>query len=594
MTQAISTWYLDASNERGSVSILRSCGVSVHIDSEAITRTLGSWDELIPSHFDKEYRSPDDIYIFAKTGQIYVDVRDSGDCFLRCALVACGPGLLVKAKTYRRIVRATGAADSANTISVSPNDISVRSVGGIEERFSTDVDFRLNAARPSHNTRELVCELCRKFFTAGWVTGTGGSISIRHGGRIYMTPSGVQKERISPDELFVLDVDNNVLASPTAKPNFTPKLSDCSPLFLHAFKQRNAGAVLHSHALSTNLVTSLCEGSDHFSISHQEMIKGIAGHGYFDELRVPIIENTAHEHELTDALGECIARNPRTVAVLVRRHGIYVWGKSWEEAKRHGECLHYLFDVALNMHKMGMAWVGAPLPVAADSPEQHGEVRLGIAAGYKHVLFDIEGTTTPVTFVKDVLFPYSHKHIAEYLERNPEAAQPFKDDGVGDVARHVKSLIEKDSKDIRLKQLQGCMWKEAYEAGQIKAPVFADVPPCLSRLKHAGIKSSIYSSGSRQAQRLLFKHSDRGDLRGDINCYFDGSIGSKREKGSYAEICLSLGVDAASDVLFVTDIIEEAVAAKQAGVHSVISARPGNAPLPKRHDFAVISSFDAL
>jgi len=91
-------------------------------------------------------------------------------------------------------------------------------------------------------TRELVCELCRLFFTAGWVMGTGGSISIRHGPRIYMTPSGVQKERIQPQDLFVLNVDGAVLATPTPALNKpAPKLSDCSPLFLHAFKQRNAG-----------------------------------------------------------------------------------------------------------------------------------------------------------------------------------------------------------------------------------------------------------------------------------------------------------------------------------------------------------------
>ena len=84
------------------------------------------------------------------------------------------------------------------------------------------------------------------------------------------------------------------------------------------------------------------------------MIKGISGYGYFDTLCVPIIENTAHEHELADSLGNCIRANPKAVAVLVRRHGMYVWGATWEQAKRHGECLHYLFDIALHMTKLGM------------------------------------------------------------------------------------------------------------------------------------------------------------------------------------------------------------------------------------------------
>ena len=89
--------------------------------------------------------------------------------------------------------------------------------------------------------RELVCELCRQFYHLGWVTGTGGSISIRQGDKIYMTPSGVQKERIKPDELFVVDKDCKIVCQPDAKPGFKPKLSDCAPLFLHAYNQRNAG-----------------------------------------------------------------------------------------------------------------------------------------------------------------------------------------------------------------------------------------------------------------------------------------------------------------------------------------------------------------
>ena len=201
---------------------------------------------------------------------------------------------------------------------------------------------------------------------AGWVTGTGGSISIRHENDIFMTPSGVQKERIKPDELFAVDVEGKITHTPAQKPGCrVPKLSDCAPLFLHAYKQRNAGAVLHSHAICCNLITSLCEGKSEFTISHQEMIKGIEGHGYYDQLCIPIIENTAHEHELADCLGETMARYPKACAILVRRHGMYVWGNTWEQAKRHGECLHYLFEVALRMHQMGMDFNAAPLTATA-------------------------------------------------------------------------------------------------------------------------------------------------------------------------------------------------------------------------------------
>jgi ribulose-5-phosphate 4-epimerase/fuculose-1-phosphate aldolase len=84
------------------------------------------------------------------------------------------------------------------------------------------------------------------------------------------------------------------------------------------------------------------------------MIKGIRGHGYFDMLEIPILENTAHECDLADALGAAIDANPRTVAVLVRRHGVYVWGKDWQEAKVHAECLDYLFAAAVEMRKLGL------------------------------------------------------------------------------------------------------------------------------------------------------------------------------------------------------------------------------------------------
>jgi len=614
--------YLDCKNERGSWAIMRELGVElVPSDGSATERSI--------KELSVEHKTRDAVSYACGLGMMFVDIRDSGDCWLRTALLPGQGALRVPGNVYRRV---SPAVSGMKTIVLEsalhgahPAAFSVK-----DFRFNANADERLNCAQPYHSTRELVCELCRNFFNAGWVTGTGGSISIRHGNRIYMTPSGVQKERISPDELFVLDIDGHVLSTPTMKPSFTPKLSDCSPLFLHAFKQRNAGAVLHSHAVCTNLVTSLCEGESSFRISHQEMIKGIVGHGYFDELVVPIIENTAHEHELADALGECIASNPKTCAVLVRRHGMYVWGRTWEEAKRHGECLHYLFEVAINMKKLGMDFNCPPLPVGvkvasgqkralessgAASPSKRVSLAgLGAAKAYKHVVFDIEGTTTPITFVKDVLFPYSAKHVEAYLHAHGEDKRvqdllaslstthsdlrdtgDSKDSKLGCVAKYVQSLIAEDSKCSELKQLQGYIWEEAYGSGSIVSSIYPDVPTCFRRLSQAGIKASIYSSGSRAAQRLLFKHSDRGDLRSLINCYFDTKVGSKREASSYTEILLSLGADAPGEILFVTDILEEAQAARQAGLDCIISSRPGNAPLASGdHGFQVVTTFDEL
>eukprot|EP00606_Chrysophyceae_sp_TOSAG23-5_P000395 GSChrysophyteH2.ASY1.ANO1.287.1 assembled CDS len=583
--------YLDASDERASATILREMGVSWSPKlSKAAFASLSKRElDFLGGASTLEHQNTSETYVFVESGWAFVDMRDSGDCLVRCMLRATQVGLLIPANLSYRILP---HAEHGKVIVHEFSESGVQRM----DRFANDADSRVNEALPYHTTRELVCDLCRVFFTAGWVTGTGGSISIRHGDRIYMTPSGVQKERISPDELFVLDVDGNILATPKRKPRFTPKLSDCSPLFLHAFKQRNAGAVLHSHAVSSNLITSICEGQNAFRISHQEMIKGLAGHGYFDELSIPIIENTAHEHELADALGECIANNPKTSAVLVRRHGIYVWGKSWEEAKRHSECIHYLFDVALNMHKMGLDFNSPPAPVSITSSKQVNP------SSCTHVIFDIEGTTTPISFVKDILFPYSRDHAEEFLRKQGEndplvsalRSLTRPNASISEIAELVSKLVGEDSKETAIKTLQGHMWKEAYESGKIKAPLYADVPHCFSRLFHAGKKVSIYSSGSRQAQRLLFKHSDRGDVREFINCYFDTTTGPKREKQSYTDILLSLGVDVQSDVLFVTDVYEEALAANSAGMQVVLVMRPNNAPLSSDNMFATIDNFDVL
>jgi methylthioribulose 1-phosphate dehydratase / enolase-phosphatase E1 len=618
--------YLDAPHEKGTNAVLRQLGISI----ADLKFSRGSI--LDHSKLASECNANVDVEYTAHEGVFFVDVRDSGDCWIRCTLTK-GKGIKIPSTVHRRVISAGGVEGVLHT-----SDQSIL----YNRRFNVDADYRINEAQPYHNYRELVCELCRIFFNAGWVTGTGGSISIRHGERIYMTPSGVQKERISPDELFVLDIDGNLLCTPEKKPTFTPKLSDCSPLFLHAFKQRNAGAVLHSHAISTNLITSLFEGKDSFRISHQEMIKGISGHGYFDELVVPIIENTAHEHELADALGECIANNPKTCAVLVRRHGMYVWGKNWEEAKRHGECLHYLFDIALKMKSLDMDFTRAPLVVSQSSSSKisgkrglsdvdvdnkqnqpskqkkgNNNSKLNLAKDYKHVVFDIEGTTTPITYVKDVLFPYSSNNITKFLEKtynnsetstqmlglwsmknNAKQIPTNKKEYIKSVSDIVKNLIQDDIKDPFLKSIQGRIWKEAYSNGTIKSVVYDDVPSCFDRLQNIETKISIYSSGSRQAQQLLFKYSDHGDLRHFINCYFDTqTAGQKRIEQSYKEICLSLGVEKPEEILFVTDIYEEAVAAKAAGMGVVISSRQGNAPLPKEMNtdiFPVITSFDDL
>jgi methylthioribulose-1-phosphate dehydratase len=200
----------------------------------------------------------------------------------------------------------------------------------------------------SQQIRELVCELCRNFYHLGWASGTGGGISIKEDGRIYMAPSGVQKERLKPEDIFVLDAEGNI----EEQPGNGLKLSQCSPLFMHAYKIRNAGAVLHSHSINANTATLLFDKK--FRIKNMEMQKGIEGYGAFDTLEVPIIENTAYECDLADSLEEAIRNNPKSHAVLVRNHGVYVWGKDWKQAKTHAECYDYLLEAAGRMKQLGI------------------------------------------------------------------------------------------------------------------------------------------------------------------------------------------------------------------------------------------------
>ncbi len=200
----------------------------------------------------------------------------------------------------------------------------------------------------TENPRELISELCRQFYHLGWCTGTGGGIAIREGDTIFMAPSGVQKERIQPGDIFELSLDGDVTRAPE---NPALKLTECAPLFFNAFRQRGAGAVLHSHSIDALMSTIHC--ADVFRVSHVEMIKGLRGHGYYDTVEIPVIANTARECELTDSMSAAIDAWPAADAVLVRRHGVYVWGSDWRKAKTHAECLDYLFKFANRMAALG-------------------------------------------------------------------------------------------------------------------------------------------------------------------------------------------------------------------------------------------------
>ncbi|KAJ1796128.1 Methylthioribulose-1-phosphate dehydratase [Coemansia sp. RSA 2599] len=223
------------------------------------------------------------------------------------------------------------------------------------ENASAEDSRQLVVSSDSEHPANLIPELCRLFYGHGWVTGTGGGISIRKGDNVYVAPSGVQKERIQAADLFVMALHTRqVLRAPP--PPIKP--SACTPLFYNAYTMRDAGACIHTHSQNAVLVTMLY--GDEFRISHQEMIKGIRRGAtgtslrFHDTLVVPIVENTAQEEDLTQRMAVAMEKYPDTCAVLVRRHGVYVWGETWEKAKTMAECYDYLFELAVRMHQLGI------------------------------------------------------------------------------------------------------------------------------------------------------------------------------------------------------------------------------------------------
>ncbi|TFK33045.1 Methylthioribulose-1-phosphate dehydratase [Crucibulum laeve] len=225
---------------------------------------------------------------------------------------------------------------------------------------SEDSDALVRSLDPLHPAN-LIPELCRSFYQLGWVTGTGGGICIRTGDKVYIAPSGVQKERIEPEDIFVLPFPQSPYADRVflRRPARNLKESACTPLFWNSFDLRDAGSCIHTHSQHAVMATLLWTGPV-FKISHQEMIKGIriAGTGkalsYLDTLILPIIENTPNEEDLKDSMAEAMLNYPDAAGVLVRRHGVYVWGSDWEKAKTQTECLDYLFEIGVKMKLAGL------------------------------------------------------------------------------------------------------------------------------------------------------------------------------------------------------------------------------------------------
>ena len=189
------------------------------------------------------------------------------------------------------------------------------------------------------------------------------------------------------------------------------------------------------------------------------------------------------------------------------------------------------------------------------------------------ILLAIEGTTTSIAYVADILFPYARARIPAWVPAHrDEIAATLSTMPPGDPVATLLAWMDVDAKETALKHIQGRIWREGYEAGELKAHVYPDTPEALKRWTEAGIKICIYSSGSIEAQKLIFGHSEAGDLTRYLSGYFDTTTGPKREGDSYARIAAALNLDPA-DILFVSDVAAETDAAKSAGLRALLIDR---------------------
>ena len=208
----------------------------------------------------------------------------------------------------------------------------------------------------------------------------------------------------------------------------------------------------------------------------------------------------------------------------------------------------------------------------------------------EYILTDIEGTTTSVSFVYDMLFPYFREHIWDLRNMTAIAevenafaetkAIVLKEDGVElksteEIIDKLNQWCEEDRKITPLKTLQGLLWKIGYEQGVLKGHIYDDVPIALDKWHKMGLKLGVFSSGSVEAQKLIFGYSEKGDLTNYFSNYFDTKTGMKRETETYPEIARIINRKP-SNILFLSDIVEELQAAENAGFQTVQIVRSGD------------------
>ena len=231
--------------------------------------------------------------------------------------------------------------------------------------------------------------------------------------------------------------------------------------------------------------------------------------------------------------------------------------------------------------------------------------------GGRGILIDVEGTTSSISFVYDVLFTFARQHVGDFLAHHPNdpavqaaaealAAEAGAADatladpaGTTRLALAAIDLMNRDVKSTPLKALQGMIWRSGFDSGELVSHVFDDVPETLAQWADSGLDVRIYSSGSIDAQKLFFSHTCAGDLTPHLRGHYDTTTGPKREAASYRAIAVDMGMEP-REILFISDVGEELDAARQAGMATALAIRPGNREPGGRLEHESLESFTEI
>ena len=224
------------------------------------------------------------------------------------------------------------------------------------------------------------------------------------------------------------------------------------------------------------------------------------------------------------------------------------------------------------------------------------------------ILTDIEGTTGSISFVRDMLFPYARRELPRFVRQHGDepAVRRWLDQVAAEeggicrddtIVETLQGWIDQDRKHTALKGLQGRIWEDGYRNSDFTAPVYPDAAERLRAWHAAGIPLAVYSSGSVPAQKLFFAHSDAGDLSSLFSAWFDTEVGHKRDAGSYRNIARELELEPKA-ILFLSDVVEELDAAREAGMRTVLVDRREDYPEPRdaasANGHTRVTSFDAI